>query len=152
MKLLVAFFLLGILISPVSAMRTKFVVRAKGAFVIDENAKLLSTRLVAKVHEEEGCLVGRARVAMAFVLPDGTKITYREEYPISFEPTDDAGIINCWLDVNGDGSISPTDVLFQFTKIEGTNLWKSSATATIKGYEGTLHLVIELKNTQVIYG
>jgi hypothetical protein len=147
MKLSVVFLVLGCLIPPVSAGKTKYTIVMDGEWVSDWNGdgvvRSLLVKLVAKVYPDGlGGLEGTAWIAVIFTLPDGTKITYRHKGQIWFEPeVGDEDVMYCFIDINGDGMITPTDVL-KFQKVEGTNLWEASKSVNIKGHTGTLNLRI----------
>jgi hypothetical protein len=132
MKILGVFLVLGCLIPTVSAEKTKFVVIAKG--VIDlPDASITRLSLVAKVNRDGDVFTGTAR--LKFVLPDGTKITYRKQ-EISFTPISDELII-CNCDILGEIPIP---------YYEGYG-WISSTPIIIGTHTGTLNCVWRLKNT-----
>ncbi|MBD3206833.1 hypothetical protein GF319_10905 [Candidatus Bathyarchaeota archaeon] len=134
MKILVAFIMIGVLIPPASAKKNKYIFTARGVQdMAGYDTGIIHACLVAKVQREGNVFAGTARVM--FMLPDGTKITFRNQ-EISFKIVDKNDII-CHLSgrweipveyVEGSGYVSEVDYF------------------EIGSYTGTLQLRFKLKN------
>jgi hypothetical protein len=137
MKLMGVFLVIGVIIPPVSAMKTKYTVTARGIQdMAGYDTGLIHLCLVAKVQREDNVFAGTASVL--FILPDGTKITFRNQ-EIIFTIVDKN---NLFCHLSGIWEIP-------ITYIEGSRYVSEIDSFEMGSYTGRLHLRFELKNVMV---
>jgi hypothetical protein len=137
MKVLIAFIMIGVLIPPASAKKTKYIVTARGVQdMAGYDTGRIHACLVAKVQREGNVFAGTARVM--FMLPDGTKITFRNQ-EISFKIVDRNYIICSLLGI--------WEIPLEY--VEGSGYVCEVDSFEIGSYAGTLQLRFKLKNVML---